>query len=148
MRKTLFVSFLAFLAFVLGAAPERNVAIREWDVGLDHNVLDWRCVTEEPPPGSVPEEPLVPGLDSPSARALERFPIRTRESSVTRAAWRLSVTSAEGEGAIVLLELSSGQTLYRGEGVFLGWPQERLEPAYHALLPRSDEPNFEIGQLG
>ena len=94
------------------------------------------------------EAPLVPGLESPSARALERFAIRTRESSVTRSAWRLSVTSAQGEGAIVVLELSSGETLYRGEGVFLGWPQERLEPAYRALLPRPDEPTFEIGQLG
>jgi hypothetical protein len=103
-------------------------------------------MAEETTPAAA-EAPLVAGLTIPSARSLERFPIRTRESGVTRSGWRLSVASVEGDGAIVLLEVSSDERLYRGEGVFLGWPQDRLRSAYDALLPRSDD-RFEIGQLG
>ena len=91
---------------------------------------------------------LVPGLTNPRALSLERFPIRTRDSSVTQSAWRLSVACGEGEGSVVFVETSTEETLYRGEGVFLGWPQERLEVAYRALLPVSDEQPLEMNQLG
>jgi hypothetical protein len=104
-------------------------------------------MAEETAPAAA-EAPLVPGLTIPNARSLERFPIRTRESGVTRSGWRLSVTSGEGDGAIVLVEVSSNEPLYRGEGVFLGWAQERLRCAYDALLPRADDGGFEIAQLG
>ena len=40
------------------------------------------------------------------------------------------------------------QKFYRGEGVFLGWPQERLEAAYRALLPPSEGPGDDHLQLG
>lgn len=82
------------------------------------------------------------------APSLERVPIRTREGSATRSAWRLAVSSEEGTGAILLVEISESVSLYRGEGVFLGWPAERLEAAYRALAPQSDEPGLEFNQLG
>ena len=91
---------------------------------------------------------LVPGLTNPRALSLERFPIRMRDSSVTQSAWRLSVACGEGEGTIVFVEAPPEETLCRGEGVFLGWPQERLEAAYRALLPEPDERPLEMNQLG
>ena len=89
----------------------------------------------------------VPGLTNARALALERMPIRTRESGVTLSGWRLSAGSDQGEGAIVLVEDGSGGAWYRGEGVFLGWTAENLRTAYEALRPQSEE-SFEIHQLG
>ena len=94
-----------------------------------------------------PSVPLVPGLTDPRALGLERCPIRTRESGVTRSGWRLSIESVEGSGAIVLVD-EAEPALFRGDGIFLGWPRERLEAAYRALLPAKDERPFDIGQLG
>lgn len=91
---------------------------------------------------------LVPGLTEPRTLSLERFPIRERENSVTRSGWRLSVACREGNGAIVLVETAAAEAFFRGEGVFLGWPRERLEAAYRALLPPSDGPVLELNQLG
>ena len=67
---------------------------------------------------------------------------------MTLSAWKLSVTSDEGDGAITLAELSSGQLLYRGDGVCLGWPQDRLAAAYEALVPRDQAAAPEMPQLG
>jgi hypothetical protein len=94
-----------------------------------------------------PEE-IVPGLTNQRTLALERFLIRLRGGSATQSAWRLSVASEEGQGAIILVEASPEEKFYRAEGVFLGWPQERLEAAYRALLPRPEEDGFELHQLG
>ena len=88
------------------------------------------------------------GLTEPRVRGLVRFPIRMREDAVTRSAWRLEVVCAEGEGAIVRLDHDAGPAHYRGEGIFLGWPRERLEAAYQALRPTDDSPRFELSQLG
>jgi hypothetical protein len=88
------------------------------------------------------------GLTEPRAVSLARFAIRTRGDSVTRSAWRLEVTCAEGEGAIVCLDPAAEESHYRGEGVFLGWPRERLAAAYEALRPADDSPAFELSQLG
>jgi hypothetical protein len=88
------------------------------------------------------------GLKEARCVAIERVEIRTRESITARAGWRLQAASASGEGAISLIEISPTVSLYRGDGVFLGWPAERLEAAYRALLPPSDEPTFESNQLG
>ena len=100
----------------------------------------------------TPEEKPVPdpleGLTAVRRESLERVPIRTREDSVTRSGWRMSVECAEGPGAIVLLELSPSVSLCRGEGVFLGWSADRLEAAYKALFPGSDEPELSMPQLG
>lgn len=92
--------------------------------------------------------PLVRGLSDPRAQPLERLPIRTRGSSLTRSAWRLAVASEEGDGAIVFVDVASEETFYRGEGVFLGWDQERLAAAYQALLPEPAGADPEMAQLG
>ena len=89
------------------------------------------------------------GLREPRYVSLERSPIRTRENLVTRSAWRLSAVCTEGEGTISLIELSPTVSLYRGEGVFLGWTSDRLQAAYRTLLPRAeDSPNDQFPQLG
>jgi len=68
---------------------------------------------------------------------------------VTRSAWRLAATSVEGEGTISLIEISPTVSLYRGEGVFLGWSSERLQAAYRTLLPRTeDSSESDFPQLG
>jgi len=96
-----------------------------------------------------PDSPeLVPGLKNPRALGLERFPIRTREGSTTQSGWRLLVESDRGGGAIVFVEASPAQTFYRGEGVFLGWDQDRLASAYRALLPEPEHDGFEMQQMG
>lgn len=75
---------------------------------------------------------------------MERAPIRTRESNVTRSAWRMEVECDEGRGAITLLE----NGVFRGDGLFLGWPQEELAATYQALLKKDDEAPLELIQLG
>ena len=79
---------------------------------------------------------------------LERVNVRSRGSQVTRSAWRLEASSPAGSGSIVLLELSAEESFYRGDGIFLGWSQDRLAGAYQALAPKSDEPEPELPQLG
>src|SRR5258708_40329657 len=100
-----------------------------------------------------PAENLVSGTDASGmtnsvVRSLERAPIRMRESGVTHAGWRMEIGSDEGDGAIVLIELTADRSVYRGDGVFLGWSQERLAAAYQALRVVPDEPSFELNQLG
>jgi hypothetical protein len=90
----------------------------------------------------------VPGVTDARTVSLDRFPIRTREGAATLSAWRLCVACNEGEGAIVQVDSSGGERLHRGEGVFLGWSEERLASAYEALRPASDESGMEIPQLG
>jgi hypothetical protein len=87
-------------------------------------------------------------LAEPWSAALERSLLRSREGSGTRSGWRLSFASERGAGAIVQVELDDGRTLYRGDGVFLGWPQESLAEGYRRLLPQPDEEPFEPAQLG
>lgn len=77
-------------------------------------------------------------------RSMERVPIRTRESNVTRSAWRMEVSCDEGLGAITLVD----DHVYRGEGLFLGWPQDELAAAYASVQKHDDEPPFELMQLG
>jgi hypothetical protein len=67
---------------------------------------------------------------------------------VTLSAWRLTVAAEEGEGTITLVELSPDDVLYRGDGLLLGWPQDRLGAAYEALVPRDEAAAPEIPQLG
>jgi hypothetical protein len=96
----------------------------------------------------APLEEGVPGLTNPRVLALDRFLIRLRDVSATQSAWRLAVSSDEGHGAIILVEVSPEDTFYRGEGVFLGWPQDRLASAYRALLPKPEPDGFHMQQLG
>ncbi len=81
-------------------------------------------------------------------RSLERAPIRMRESGVTHSGWRMEIGSDQGSGSIMLVELPDGRSVYRGEGMFLGWPREQLEAAYGAMREVPDEPRFELQQLG
>jgi hypothetical protein len=90
----------------------------------------------------------VSGLTNIVVRSLERAPIRMRESGVTHAGWRMEVGSDQGDGAILLLEPDADRAVYRGEGSFLGWSQERLAAAYQALRAEPDEPEFVLNQLG
>ena len=106
-----------------------------------------------PDPGSPRAEPKEQatelfGLTGLRAQPRERVPIRTRASGVTMSAWRLEIACDQGTGAIVMVQASSQESYYRGEGLFLGWAQERLAAVHDALLPRSDEPPFEVPQLG
>ena len=96
----------------------------------------------------VPHEAIVPGLTNPRTLTLERFLIRLRNGSATQSAWRLSVASDEGQGAIIFVEVSPEETFYRAEGVFLGWPQDRMGSAYRALLPKPEADGFDMQQLG
>jgi len=99
----------------------------------------------------LPDEKGAPSLGvltNPQVLSFERFAIRTRGGSTTQSAWRLSITCVEGQGAILFIEISPEETFYRGEGVFLGWSQEQLAASYRLLLPKSEEPPFEIPQLG
>lgn len=73
---------------------------------------------------------------------MERVPVRTRESSVTLAAWRVQVE----KGAIVLVEIA-GKNVYRGEGALLGSSQERLAQLWQQSIPQS-EPEPESPPLG
>jgi hypothetical protein len=91
---------------------------------------------------------LVAGLTDPRTISLQRFTIRMREDAVTRSGWRLAFSCAEGDAAIVRVEPDGERVFFRGEGVVLGWPRERLEAAYDALRPREEEPDFVLNQLG
>ncbi|SRR5712691_1181674 len=88
------------------------------------------------------------GLTGVRAAPRARAPIRTRGSGVTTSAWRLEIAADQGTGAIVSVEVSPQESHYRGEGLFLGWTQERLAAVHDALLPKSDEPPFDMPQLG
>jgi len=98
-------------------------------------------------PEGAGADPLA-GVTNPSCADLERMGIRLRENAVTLSAWRLGITCDEGTGAIVLVETPGGGSFYRGEGLFLGWPQERLEAAYRRLLPGGGDPEPDVVQGG
>lgn len=98
-------------------------------------------------PPEVRELDPFEGHEAPSRARLSRALTRTRESAVTRSAWRMDVTWSRGGGAIYLVELDHGPC-YRGEGVFLGWPQARLAAAYRRLLPPPESPEPDPGQFG
>lgn len=94
------------------------------------------------------EQEDLDGLNGVVAKPLERVSVRSRLSQVTRAAWKLEASSPSGDGAIVLVEVSPEEIHYRGEGIFLGWPQERLARAYQALLPNPGDADPISPQLG
>jgi hypothetical protein len=83
-----------------------------------------------------------------TVRSLDRAPIRTRESNATQSAWRMEISSDAGSGAITLIDAPLTAPFYRGDGLFLGWPQEQLGETYQRLLTPDDERPFEVMQLG
>ena len=86
----------------------------------------------------IPQAPAVQVISR------ERIPIRTRESGVTLAAWRVELSSPPG--AIVLVEIS-GRPVYRGEGPLMGSSQDKLAELWRAALP-PPEPEQDFPQLG
>ena len=93
------------------------------------------------------EKDAFPGLTNASG-SLERVPVRTRDSGLTRSAWRLVAVSDEGPGTITHVDLSPGDAFYRGDGVFLGWSRDNLENAFVKLGRTPDEPDAPMLQLG
>jgi hypothetical protein len=100
----------------------------------------------EPSSPVPPPEPALRGLTAVRNGNPERTPVRTRESGVTQSAWRLDVETGQGAGWIVRLDGSG--TMYRGDGVFLGWSQEHLGAAWDVLRPVVAETEPEPPQLG
>jgi hypothetical protein len=88
------------------------------------------------------------GLSDVAVAALESVPIRMRENGFALSAWRLSVQAGQGQGVIFLVQMPGGGALFRGDGIFLGWPQARLEAAYRRLLPSGGDPDPDPGQAG
>lgn len=88
------------------------------------------------------------GLTNARGLGLARVPIRSRELAVTLSGWRLYLIAEEGEGSITLIEMPESGSLYRGDGVCLGWPQERLAVGYEALVPRDEAALPDLPQLG
>jgi hypothetical protein len=89
----------------------------------------------------------IEGFGEVTATVPARTPLRLRGASVTTSGWRISVETPRGPGNIVLAE-QGAQRFYRGDGVFLGWPQERLEAAWGALLPPPEGSSGDHLQLG
>ena len=79
---------------------------------------------------------------------LRRVPVRARGLAVTRSAWSLTVAADEGEGVIVLVELPEGSFVFRGDGLCLGWAQDRLAAAYAFLSPQQEAEILDLPQLG
>jgi hypothetical protein len=88
------------------------------------------------------------GLGNATVRSLERFPIRTRDTEALQSAWRMEIESDAGNGSIMLVDLPGGEAIFRGEGHFLGWPQDRLAAVFNQLRIDPDAPPFELQQLG
>jgi hypothetical protein len=90
----------------------------------------------------------IEGLTGVVAKAPERVAVRMRANEVTLSAWRLEAMTNDGPGAIVVVEPSPNEVYYRGEGAFLGWPQQKLATVYQALLPQASDESLEMPQLG
>lgn len=100
------------------------------------------------PVSGPPAAPLA-GLDVTGTR-LARIAARARDVPHTFSAWALSVESEQGTGRIVRIELTPETTLWRGDGLFLGWDPARLAAAWEALRAREPEPEAgpDFPQLG
>jgi hypothetical protein len=97
------------------------------------------------------EEPEVElhGLTRLRAGALERVSVRRRESAITTGAWRLAVLADQGTGTITRVE-GAAELHWRGDGMLLGWPADRLAELY-ALLTGPvgrDDTGIDFQQLG
>ncbi len=101
-------------------------------------------------PGARPasEETFDLGLTNARGGDLVRVALITREMPLTLSGWRLSIAADEGEGGITRVDAVEGPPIHRGDGVCLGWTDERLAAAYSALAPHDDEPPPEFMQLG
>jgi hypothetical protein len=85
----------------------------------------------------------VPDNDATRVVSRERVQVRSRESRVTVAAWRVELLLPGGAQAAVTL----AEPFYRGEGALLGATQDRLAELWRSTLP-PDEPGPDLPQLG
>ena len=85
-----------------------------------------------------------------SSHRVERVAVRAREAGHTFSAWVLRVDTERGDGTITRVEPAPGETHWRGDGAFLGWPRERLEAAWDAIRASEPEPEPapDLPQLG
>ncbi len=85
-----------------------------------------------------------------SSHRVERVAARARDVAHTFSAWALVVETAQGPGRIVRIELTPDATLWRGDGVFLGWTTDRLAAAWDALRAAEPAPDAspDFPQLG
>jgi len=90
---------------------------------------------------------LIEGLGEVRAQPPERYPLRVRGATNTLSGWRIAIEAPRGPGSIALAE-HGAETFYRGDGVFIGWSQDRLQAAYRALLPAPQAPELDFPQLG
>src|SRR5947207_386361 len=88
------------------------------------------------------------GLPGIVAAPLARVAVRRRESDVTSSAWRLQVTSDQGAGSIVLVDVSVDRSCFRGDGIFLGWSEARMAEIYADLTRAAGGSDLELLQLG
>ncbi len=90
------------------------------------------------------------GFTAIVVQPIARSPVRRREDGHTLAAWRLEMSCDQGRGGIVQLDIGAGDLRYRGDGVFLGWPQDRLAEAYLELTKPdgSSSDDVQFIQLG
>lgn len=77
-------------------------------------------------------------------RSLERAPVRTRESTATTSAWRMTIQTKDGTGSITLLDSGA----YRGEGAFMDASQEQMGQLYSTLATQGDAPQGDLQQWG
>ena len=105
---------------------------------------------ESHPEPAAPSAKTAFGSNAFVAEPLERVAVRWRESGVTASAWRLKVSSDQGQGTIVMLDLSDRSSCFRGDGIFLGWSQARLADAYQELTRAlsAGDSDLELLQLG
>jgi hypothetical protein len=90
----------------------------------------------------------IPELRAPLSVALERVSLRRREGGPTVSGWRLSIASGVGSGSVCLVDMPDGNSLYRGEGLFLGWSQVRMHALYEKLRPAPPGAQPDPGQFG
>lgn len=77
-------------------------------------------------------------------RSLERLPVRTRESGATTSAWRMTIQTNAGMGAITLLDSGA----YRGDDAMMGWSQEQMRELYTTLATQNNSAQNELQQWG
>jgi hypothetical protein len=130
------------LGALIDAWPPLSYLHKPWRLMAAHEAL-WRQRLSDP---SKPE--AVEDFSGIVGKPLERVNVRSRSSQITRSAWKLEATSANGIGSILMVEVSPEEIHYRGEGIFLGWSQARLAAAYKALAPKSDDTEPDLPQLG
>lgn len=63
-----------------------------------------------------------------------------------RGAWQMQIKCDEGTGTITLVD-AHGAKLYRGDGIFKHWSQEKLGAMYESLIPQQADAT-ELLQLG